>query len=262
MINDLTNDPITYAINRIELLNHTQDNIVPRLADRVETFEEYRLALSVFMREYSRQLEVISRHIGGVYVERYNPKNISNKDPYTPAPSDEQRRAMQSLNKYAFSIDAFPINPELLKRVQIQRRMFDLSGEHEDPQIHKMILEIQNRVLDHILSPWTLYRISDTELYGNDYSVDEVMNDLTESIFLGDQDNEISSIRRNLQTSYVRRLIGILGQDYYNELATASAYDSLRKIQKIIRGSSNDVATRSHRRLVAWIIESGLDRAN
>ena len=262
MINDLTNDPITYAINRIELLNHTQDNIVPRLADRVETFEEYRLALSVFMREYSRQLEVISRHIGGVYVERYNPKNISNKEPYTPAPSDEQRRAMQSLNKYAFSIDAFPINPELLKRVQIQRRMFDLSGEHEDPQIHKMILEIQNRVLDHILSPWTLYRISDTELYGNDYSVDEVMNDLTESIFLGDQDNEISSIRRNLQTSYVRRLIGILGQDYYNELATASAYDSLRKIQKIIRGSSNDVATRSHRRLVAWIIESGLDRAN
>ena len=262
MINDLTNDPITYAINRIELLNHTQDNIVPRLADRVETFEEYRLALTVFMREYSRQLEVISRHIGGVYVERYNPKNISNKEPYTPAPSDEQRRAMQSLNKYAFSIDAFPINPELLKRVQIQRRMFDLSGEHEDPQIHKMILEIQNRVLDHILSPWTLYRISDTELYGNDYSVDEVMNDLTESIFLGDQDNEISSIRRNLQTSYVRRLIGILGQDYYNELATASAYDSLRKIQKIIRGSSNDVATRSHRRLVAWIIESGLDRAN
>ena len=262
MINDLTNDPITYAINRIELLNHTQDNIVPRLADRVETFEEYRLALSVFMREYSRQLEVISRHIGGVYVERYNPKNISNKEPYTPAPSDEQRRAMQSLNKYAFSIDAFPINPELLKRVQIQRRMFDLSGEHEDPQIHKMILEIQNRVLDHILSPWTLYRISDTELYGNDYSVDEVMNDLTESIFLGDRDNEISSIRRNLQTSYVRRLIGILGQDYYNELATASAYDSLRKIQKIIRGSSNDVATRSHRRLVAWIIESGLDRAN
>ena len=262
MINDLTNDPITYAINRIELLNHTQDNIVPRLADRVETFEEYRLALSVFMREYSRQLEVISRHIGGVYVERYNPKNISNKEPYTPAPSDEQRRAMQSLNKYAFSIDAFPINPELLKRVQIQRRMFDLSGEHEDPQIHKMILEIQNRVLDHILSPWTLYRISDTELYGNDYSVDEVMNDLTESIFLGDQDNEISSIRRNLQTSYVRRLIGILGQDYYNELATASAYDSLRKIQKIIRGSCNYFSTRWHRRLVAWIIESGLDRAN
>ena len=262
MINDLTNDPITYAINRIELINHTQKNIVPKLADTAETFEEYRLALSIFMREYSRQLEVISRHIGGVYVERYNPQNKTNKDPYSPAPSDEQRRAMQSLNKYAFSTEAFPVNPDLLKRVQVQRRMFDLYGEHEDPQIHKMILGIQNRVLDHVLSPWTLYRISDTELYGNDYSVNEVIGDLTDSIFVGDQNNEISSLRRNLQTSYVRRLISILGQDYYDEFATAAAYDSLRKIQKIVRKSSNDEATRSHRRLVGWIIESGLDRAN
>ena len=262
MINDLTNDPITYAINRIELINHTQKNIVPKLEDTAETFEEYRLALSIFMREYSRQLEVISRHIGGVYVERYNPQNKTNKDPYSPAPSDEQRRAMQSLNKYAFSTEAFPVNPDLLKRVQVQRRMFDLYGEHEDPQIHKMILGIQNRVLDHVLSPWTLYRISDTELYGNDYSVNEVIGDLTDSIFVGDQNNEISSLRRNLQTSYVRRLISILGQDYYDEFATAAAYDSLRKIQKIVRKSSNDEATRSHRRLVGWIIESGLDRAN
>ena len=125
-----------------------------------------------------------------------------------------------------------------------------------------MILGIQNRVLDHVLSPWTLYRISDTELYGNDYSVNEVIGDLTDSIFVGDQNNEISSLRRNLQTSYVRRLISILGQDYYDEFATAAAYDSLRKIQKIVRKSSNDEATRSHRRLVGWIIESGLDRAN
>ena len=169
---------------------------------------------------------------------------------------------MQSLNKYAFSTEAFPVNPDLLKRVQVQRRMIELYGEHEDPQIHKMILGIQNRVLDHVLSPWTLYRISDTELYGNDYSVNEVIGDLTDSIFVGDQNNEISSLRRNLQTSYVRRLISILGQDYYDEFATAAAYDSLRKIQKIVRKSSNDEATRSHRRLVGWIIESGLDRAN
>ena len=32
------------------------------------------------------------------------------------------------------------------------------------------------------------------------------------------------------------RLIGILGQDYYNELATASAYDSLRKFKKLLEG--------------------------
>ena len=261
MINDLTNDPITYASQRIELVNHSQENIVSKLSNKAKTFEEYRLAHGIFMREYSRSLEVISRHIGGVYIERYDPKNKSTNKPYTPAPSSEQRRAMEALNKYAFSSEAFPINPELLQVVQVERRMFDLYGEHEDPQMHKIILGIQNRVLDHILSPWTLYRISDTELYGNDYSVNEVMNDLTKSIFTGDKDNKVSSIRRNLQTSYVRRLFDILGQDYYDELATAAVYNSLREIQKIARKSSNDVPTKSHRKLISWIIESGLDGA-
>ena len=88
------------------------------------------------------------------------------------------------------------------------------------------------------------------------------LNDLTKSIFTGDKDNKVSSIRRNLQTAYVRRLIDILAQDYYDELATAAAYNSLREIQKIVRRSSSDVSTKSHRKLVSWIIESGLDRAN
>ena len=261
MINDLTNDPITYAVQRIELVNHSQENIVSKLSKNADSFEEFRLAHRIFIREYSRSLEVISRHIGGVYVERYDPQNVSTKKPYMPAPSDEQRRAMDLLNKYAFSNEAFPINSELLQLVQVERRMFDLRGEHEDPQMHKLILSIQDRVLDHILSPWTLYRISDTQLYGNDYSVNEVINDLTQAIFTGDQNNEVSSIRRNLQTAYVRRLFGILAQDYFDELSVAAVYTSLRDIQKIVRKSSNDTATKSHRKLISWIIESGLDRA-
>ncbi|MBD51639.1 MAG: hypothetical protein CMB08_07020 [Euryarchaeota archaeon] len=261
MIYDLTNDPITYAVQRIELVNHSQENIVSKLSKNADSFEEFRLAHRIFIREYSRSLEVISRHIGGVYVERYDPQNVSTKKPYMPAPSDEQRRAMDLLNKYAFSNEAFPINSELLQLVQVERRMFDLYGEHEDPQMHKLILSIQDRVLDHILSPWTLYRISDTQLYGNDYSVNEVINDLTQAIFTGDQNNEVSSVRRNLQTAYVRRLFGILAQDYYDELSVAAVYTSLRDIQKIVRKSSNDTATKSHRKLISWIIESGLDRA-
>ena len=182
------------------------------------------------MREYSRALEVISRHIGGVY-ERYDPKNINENKPYTPAPSNEQR-SLKLLSEHAFS-RSISNKFGLLQLVQVERRIFDLSGEHEDPQMHKIILGIQNRVLDHILSPWTLYRISDTELYGNDYSVNEVLNDMTKAIFVGDTNNKVSSVRRNLQTSYVRRLINLLAQDYYDELATAAAYDSLRQIQKL-----------------------------
>ena len=140
--------------------------------------------------------------------------------------------------------------------------MFDLYTRHEDPQMHKIILSIQNSVLDHILNSWTLERISDTELYGNDYSVYEVIDDLTRSIFTGDEDNKASSIRRNIQTTYVRRLIDILAQDYYDEFATAAVYNSLREIQKIVKKSSNDLPTKAHRKLISWIIDSSLDATN
>ena len=87
----------------------------------------------------------------------------------------------------------------------------------------------------HILSAWTLSRITDTQLYGNDYNVYEVIDDLTEAVFLEDMNSEVSSIRRNLQTSYVRRLIDILAADYYDEFATAAAYSSLRDIEKLMK---------------------------
>ena len=261
MINDLTNDPITYSIQRIELVNHAQKELPNKFSNKATSWEEYRNAHKILLREHQRALEVVSRYIGGVYVERSNPQDPDRKEPYSPTPSEEQRRAMSVLSQYAFSSEAFPINSELLSKVQLERRMFDLRGEHEDPQMHKIILSIQNKVLDHILNAWTLSRITDTQLYGNDYSVYEVIDDLTEAIFMEDMNSEVSSVRRNLQTSYVRRLIGILAQDYYDEFATAAAYNSLRDIQKIVRKSSNDVPTKSHRKLIAWIIESGLDRA-
>ena len=156
-------------------------------------------------------------------------------------------KQVKRTSKHAFSSKAFPINSELLSKVQLERRMFDLRGEHEDPQIHKIILSIQNKVLDHILNAWTLSRISDTQLYGNDYSVYEVIDDLTDAIFNEYMNGEVSSVRRNLQTSYVRRLIGILAQDYYDEFATAAAYKSLRDIEKLIKRSSSHEPTKAHR---------------
>ena len=262
MINDLTNDPITYSVQRIELVNHAQKELPDKFANKAKSWEEYRNAHKIILREHQRALEVVSRYIGGVYVERSNPQDPNRKEPYTPTPSEEQRRAMSVLSKHAFSSEAFPINASLLSKVQLERRMFDLRGEHEDPQVHKIILGIQNKVLDHILSAWTLSRITDTQLYGNDYSVYEVIDDLTEAVFLEDMNSEVSSIRRNLQTSYVRRLIGILAADYYDEFATAAAYNSLRDIEKLMKKSSSHGPTKAHRKLIHWIIDSGLNRAN
>ena len=262
MTNDLSNDPIRYSINRINLLNHVQENLPEKLKNNVNSWEEYRNAHAVLMRSYDRALNIISRYVGGIYVERSNPQNKSTKDPYTPVPYSYQKKAMAALTEHAFSTEAFPINPKLLRLVQVERRDQDLWGEQEDPQIHKLILSMQTRVLNHLLNAKTLYRLSDTGLYGNAYSVDEMIGDLTKAIFSGDPKNQVSTIRRNLQVNYVRRLIEIMSQDYYDELSTTAVYKSLRDIQKISRKSSLHSPTKSHRKYLNWIISSALDLAN
>ena len=119
------------------------------------------------------------------------------------------------------------------------------------------------KMIDYLKKVKLQHPISGLQItLNNDYSVNEVLDDMTKAIFVGDENNKVSSVRRNLQTSYVRRLINLLAQDYYDELATAAAYDSLRQIQKLVRKTSTDIPTRSHRKLISWIIESGLDRAN
>ena len=262
MTNDLSNDPIQYSINRINLLNHVQENLPEKLENNVNSWEEYRNAHAVLMRSYDRALNIISRYVGGIYVERSNPQNESTKDPYTPVPYSYQKEAMAALTEHAFSTEAFPINPKLLRLVQVERRDQDLWGEQEDPQIHKLILSMQTRVLNHLLNAKTLYRLSDTGLYGNTYSVDEMIGDLTKAIFSGDPKNQVSTIRRNLQVNYVRRLIEIMSQDYYDELSTTAVYKSLRDIQKISRKSSLHSPTKSHRKYLNWIISSALDLSN
>ena len=262
MINDLSSEPIIYAEQRIKLVNDTISKLPSLLSGKASSWEEYRNAYKILLRETSRSLDTVSRYIGGVYVNRSTPAQGSDQLPYEPVPALKQKEAMRVLADHAFSVNAFPINGELLNLLQIERRGFDLYGEHEDPQVHKAILNIQNKVFDQLLSPWVTYRITDTTLYGNDYEIYEFFNDLNNSIFEEDLNFEVSYVRKNLQTTYVRRLIKILAADYYDEITTAAAYDSLRKIEKMMKKNSRDPGTKAHRSLILWIIDSGLNRAN
>ena len=261
MINDLSNEPIIYAEQRIQLVNKTMSELPSKLSTKANSWEEYRNAYSILLRETGRSLDTVSRYIGGVYVNRSTPKQNFEQLPYEPVPVLKQKEAMRVLEEHAFSVNAFPVNKELINLIQIERRGFDLYGEHEDPQIHKAILKIQIRILDQLLNPWVTYRVIDSGLYGNEYNIYELFNDLTASIFEEDLNFQVNSMRKNLQITYVRRLINILAQDFYDEITTAAAYDSLRKIEKMMKKNSRDPGTKIHRNTILWIIDSALNRA-
>ena len=141
MINDMSNDPITYAIQRIELVNKTMEELPTKLKSH-NSWEGNVNAVKLLFRETKRSLETISRYIGGVYVNRSLPSQDSKLIPLEPVAEVTQRKAMEMLSEHAFSPRAFPISSKLISILQEERRGFDFRGKHEDPPIHLSLIHI------------------------------------------------------------------------------------------------------------------------
>ena len=86
-----------------------------------------------------------------------------------------------------------------------------------------------------------------------------MLSDLTDSIFIEDANSKVITIRQNLQTLYVRRLIKLLSDEASYQMTTAATYSALRNIEKIAKRRSQDPETQAHRDFLLWLIDSALD---
>ncbi|MEX2397311.1 MAG: zinc-dependent metalloprotease [Balneolales bacterium] len=199
MTYDMSTDPITYSTERIELLYKTADSLLENYVKDDESYHELRDVYLVLSSQHNSMAAVISRYIGGVYVDRSLPGQGSSTKPFTTVSKQDQKRALKALNEYVFAPDAFDKPANLYNYLQMQRRGFEFYGTTEDPKIHDRILNIQKNTLNHILHPVVMKRMSDTKLYGNEYPVAEFMQDLTDGIFVSDLNGYVNSFRQNLQ---------------------------------------------------------------
>src|SRR5690606_30907526 len=107
--------------------------------------------------------------------------------PYTPVSREDQERAMEVLARHAFAPDAWDSPDGVVGLLMMRRRGFDFMSTTEDPKIHERVLNAQRGILRHLLHPLTMQRITDSRLYGNSYSVAEMVTDLTDAIFEADR---------------------------------------------------------------------------
>jgi hypothetical protein len=118
---------------------------------------------------------------------------------------------------------------------------------------------IQERVLAHLLHPNVLERITDTRLYGNEYTLAEYMRDLTDAVFAADAQGNVNTFRQNLQVSYVESLGTVVGEEgdaRYDNVAQSAAFQSLREIERMIgRKRGVNAETRAHTDHVLHLIE-------
>lgn len=260
MTSDQSNDQITFSIDRIELSNDLMKDLKIKFIKSGESYEELRRVYYILSSQKATATNIISRFIGGVYVDRAMAGQTGETKPYVPVSLKDQKRAMAALSKYAFAPDAFDAPNDLYNYLAMQRRGFNFFRASEDPKIHNQVLTYQKNVLNHILHHNTLQRISDSELYGNEYKLASFMTDLNNAVFKADIYGNINSFRQNLQLEYTGMLINILTgkqNGSYSNNAKSMALYNLKNIRTMTT-NTGDISSIAHKQHLRTLIDNAL----
>lgn len=259
-VNDMSSDAIGYAVERLTLVN----NIIPKLKDKYSKegrgYAELRARYNSLLGQRSSMINVVSRYVGGVYVDRsFVGQNSPNK-PFTPVPLATQKRAMQVLTNKVFAPDAFKADNYLLPYLQSQRRGFNFFSGTEDPKLSSMYNTLGTSALAHILHPTTTQRITDSRMYGNQYSLADVMNDLSKGIFDADLSGNVNTYRQYLQTAFVKQLSQLAEvKSPTDDVSKAASRYTLKKLKTKISGAvAGNEETKAHRNNLVYLINQAL----
>ena len=257
---DLTSDPIGYAEERLDLIGELLGTAREKNVRPGESYHELRDAYVVMLAQFSRSISVLAHQIGGIYINRSVVDQPGARTPFMPVGLETQQHAMEALSSHLFAPDALSASQDLYAHLQEQRRLWNFSGETEDPKVHEWLLAVQRGVLAHLLHPKVMTRITDSRLYGNEYALADMMEDLTVAIFEEDLRGDVNTFRQNLQLEYVSRLTDIVTGDDHDYPSQSMALYQLRGIERMLGGKRRgSIETRAHTGNVLYIIQRALE---
>ena len=257
---DLTSDPVGYAEDRLNLIEDLLGTVREKISTEGESWHQLRDAYVVMLAQFSRSINVLAHQIGGVYVNRSVVGQPGADVPFVPVSLENQQRAMDGLASHLFAPAALSATEDLYGYLQAQRRLWNFWGETEDPKVHRWMLSIQSGVLAHLLHPRVMTRITDSRLYGNEYPLADMMEDLTGAIFDADRRGDVNTFRQNLQVEYVSRLTEIVTGEDHDYPSQSMALYQLREVERMLGGKrSGNLETRAHTRNILYIIRRALE---
>ncbi len=261
-VNDMSSDAIAYAEERFQLVTSLMGKLVAKYTKPGQSYAELRARYNVLNGQRNSMINTVSRYVGGVYIDRTYPEQKSGNKPYTPVSLATQKKAMEVMNKYVFAPNAFDADAQVFPYLQIQRRGFNQPGNGEDYKVTNTVLALQvNGTLAHIMSPATLQRITNTRLYGNQYSAADMMNDLTKGIFDADMSGNVNVYRQYLQSSFVGGLTRLMSDaspiDQVSKSACLYTAKKLRSKLAAAPATANE-ETKAHRANMVFMLDRAL----
>ena len=227
-IYDLGSDPCRFARDRVTLASQLMKDLDTRAIKDGESWSRLRVAFSYLMGQFGNAADLVASHIGGQSVSRDHKGDKDARDPIVPISGEKQRSALSFLVENVLSDKSFQFSPALLRR--LSKDHWDMgvgaswAGQSGALPVNDRVLAIQKIALSHCLSASVLTRLQDQELQSEPGSkplaVAEVFRSLSDGIYaelntppLADGKPRpvgCSTIRRNLQREYLRRLSTIV----------------------------------------------------
>lgn len=220
---DFAKDTLSYAKNQIELANYHRERILDKYVKEGESWSKARQGYEMTLSFQARSLSMMANWIGGAFLHRDKKGDPNGREPIEVVPAKDQIEALDFVIENSFVDKAFGLSPKLLRHLALDK-WWDSFGPFDEPAwpVHDRIEGIQSSVLTMVLNPSTLGRVYDNELISDEddevLTLPDVMSKITSNIFMELEevnDDEkytsrkplISSLRRNLQSEYLDRLI-------------------------------------------------------
>ncbi len=251
---DLGDDAMKASTYGIANLQRIVPNLVEWSAEEGKNYDQLEELYGQVVGQYRRYMGHVVTNVGGVY------EHLKTADQpgevYTIVPKEKQKRAVAFLHEQLFRTPTWLIDMNILRRI-------------ENAGMMDRIRSVQESTLARLLSASTLERLIEHQaLYGNQaYSAVELLDDLERGIFEElDRGTHIDTWRRNLQRSYVERLLSLYNSNEADVTRTdikALARQHLQDIQKRASRSARkqfDAAARAHLRELAARIDKALDQ--
>jgi hypothetical protein len=265
---DLGKDPIAYAKLRAKLIGEQWPTVVDKATKDGEGYQKARQVFGVLLANHGRAMYFASRFVGGVYVSRAHKGDANAPAPFVVVEPAKQREALALVEEQVFNDKPFQFPPELYSHLASSRwsHWGTTIAPRTDFPVHEVIAMWQDRILEQLLSPLTLERLHDTELQlpadQDALTTPELVDHLTKAIFSevaampdGEYTNRkpaISSLRRNLQRNYLKRLANLaMGKTGAPQDCQTVAYSELAslegRINNLLKSNTKlDTYSRAH----------------
>jgi len=246
-----------------------------------DDYTKARKAFNIILAQYGNAMFFAARYVGGLHTSRSHKGDKDGKLPIAVVDPKKQRDALALLESQVFNDKPFHFPPELYN--QLAASYWHHWGIDEslrkDYPVHDVILMWQERILAQLMSSVTLDRIHDTELKvpadSDAFTTAELVERLTKAVFaeldtirggaFTNRKPAITSLRRNLQRSYLKRLSSLaMGRTSAPQDCQTIAYAELMSLKgrigkALTRKAKLDSYSRAHLQESASRIQKVLD---